>query len=352
MNILVQRSGQQFGPYPEQLARQYLTTGQLFPQDLAKDATATGAGWIALDKLLNIQAPPNTNSSNIIQNIAGKTLQDLKSFDLRLVLPWREISSLRWVQDRKLIYLALIGLAPATVIAITGGAFLGYWAIAFYFSALWAVFFYYLFKTPQVKSQLCFLCFFFTGIISISVLLVVQQIPPWTLLYSMTESQNLLLRAFGMFFGVGINEELCKAAIIFWLVRRPGSILIPQTVVFYAMLSGLGFGIYEGVAYQQTVNREQGIDTAYFLNIARLTSLPFLHAMWTGIAGYFISFSALVPAKKYGLWVLAILIPASLHASYNTFGWSILGLGTGLLSVILLMTYLSNCNQMQKQLGP
>ena len=118
------------------------------------------------------------------------------------------------------------------------------------------------------------------------------------------------------------------------------------------MLSGLGFGIYEGVAYQQTINREQGIDTAYFLNIARLTSLPFLHAMWTGIAGYFISFSALVPSKKYGLWVLAILIPAILHACYNTFGWSILGLGTGLLSVVLLMTYLSNCNQMQKQLVP
>ena len=155
-----------------------------------------------------------------------------------------------------------------------------------------------------------------------------------------------------MFLGVGINEELCKAAIILWLVRRPGSILIPQTVVFYAMISGLGFGIYEGVNYQQTVNREQVIDVAYFMNIARLTSLPFLHAIWTGIAGYFISFAALVPAKRYGLWVLAIVTPASLHASYNTFGWNILGLGAGLLSVILLMTYLSNCKQMQKQLVP
>ena len=352
MNILIQRNGQQFGPYPDHVAHSYLATGQLLPQDLAKDASLPSSPWCPLDKLLLLTSPPPAASFNVFQNIAGKTLKDLKSFDLRLILPWKEISSLRWVQDRKLIYLALIGLAPAIVIAISGGAFLGYWAIAFYFSALWAIFFYYLFKTPQVKTPFCFICFFFTGIIAISVLLVIQRIPPWTLLYSLADSKDLLLRSLGFFFGVGINEELCKAAIIFWLVKRPGNILIPQTVVFYAMLSGLGFGIYEGVAYQQTINRAQGIDTAYFLNIARLTSLPFLHAMWTGIAGYFISFSALYPAKKYGLWVLAILIPASLHAIYDIFGWNILGLGTGLLSVILLVTYLSNCKQMQTQLRP
>jgi RsiW-degrading membrane proteinase PrsW (M82 family) len=170
-------------------------------------------------------------------------------------------------------------------------------------------------------------------------------------LYPLASSSNFLSRALGMFFAVGINEEICKAAIIFWLVKRPGSILAPQTVVFYGMISGLGFGIYEGVSYQQTINREQGVDAAYFLNIARLTSLPFLHAIWTGIAAYFISFSALVPKKKYGLWILAIVTPATLHAIYNTFGWNIIGLGSGLLGVVLLMSYLSNCNQMHQHLG-
>ena len=227
---------------------------------------------------------------------------------------------------------------------------MAYWAIAFYFSALWALFFYYLFKTPQVRAPICFLCFFFTGIISIPVLLVIQNILPWSVLYGMIESPNFIARALGMFFGVGLNEELCKAAIIFWIATRPGSILMPQTVVFYGMLSGLGFGIYEGVAYQQSVNREMEIDMAYCLNLARLTSLPFLHAMWTGIASYFIAFAALQPHRKYGLWVMAICIPAGLHATYNLYGWNILGLGSGLLGVILLMTYLSNCQHMQNHL--
>lgn len=348
MNILIQRNGKLFGPYPQQLASQYLSQGQLLPQDLARDDSLAGSQWIPLSQLLSTVESP---ISAFLPVVFGKTVQDLKSFDLRLIFPWREMTTLRWFHDRKLIYLAMIGLGPAVALAITPDVSLGYWAIALYFSVLWALFFYYLFKTPQVKTPLCFLSFFFTGIISITVLLVMQKIPPWSLIYQLAESQNILSRAFGMFFAVGINEELCKAAIIFWLVRRPGSILIPQTVVFYGMISGLGFGIYEGVAYQQTINRQQGVDMAYFLNIARLTSLPFLHAIWTGIAAYFISFSALIPKRKYGLWVLAIVTPACLHATYDTFGWNIIGMGSGLISVILLMTYLSNCKQMQQQLG-
>ena len=266
-------------------------------------------------------------------------MANLKSFDLHLIFPWKEVTSLRWVQDRKLIYLAAIGLGPAVALAVTGGQSLSYWAIAFYFSSLWALFFYYLFRTKQVETWLCFTCFFVTGVVSIAILLVIQHLPPWSFFYSMADSANLLTRSLGMLLGVAINEELCKAAVIFWLVRRPGSILMPQTVVFYGMISGLGFGIYEGVNYQQTVNREQGVDTAYFLNIARLTSLPFLHAVWTGIAAYFIAFAALVPTKRHGLWVVAIITPAVLHAFYNICGWNILGLA--LLANIVTVAVLS-----------
>lgn len=345
MRIVVQRNGQKYGPYSEQTALQYMSHGQLFPHDLAQDESAgSGSNWVPLEKLLG---SPRASGSGI----AAQTLTGLKSFDIQMIFPWKEITSLRWIRDRKLINLAVIGLSPAVALAIAPGANIAYWAIAFYFSSIWALFFYYLFKTPQVAARLCFICFFFTGIISIAILLVLQNIPPWSLLYPLTDSTNFFTRALGMFFAVGINEEICKAAIVFLIVRRPGTFLAPQTVVFYGMISGLGFGIYEGVAYQQNINRGQGVDTAYFLNIARLTSLPFLHAIWTGIAAYFISFSILVPKKRYALWIIAIGIPATLHAVYDTFGWSLIGLGTGLLSVILLMTYLSNCNQMHQHLG-
>jgi RsiW-degrading membrane proteinase PrsW (M82 family) len=145
-----------------------------------------------------------------------------------------------------------------------------------------------------------------------------------------------------------VNEELCKAAVLFWWATRPGKQLTPQTVVFYGMMSGLGFGIFEGVKYQTGVNREAGVDGAYLMNIARLTSLPFIHAVWTGVAGYFIGFAALNPRKRYGLWVVAIAVPATLHGLYDAFGGGLASLVMAFLSVILLSTYLANVQQMQR----
>ena len=349
MKILVNRGGKDYGPYPVALIQQYVTDGQIFPHDLARQEGEPHASQRPLSQVLSeagiaYDAGPKGNPLRL-------AMDNIRSFELRLVFPWQEVWSRRWMRDRKLLYLAGVGLIPAIALTVSPGPWAGYWAIALYFSALWALFFYYLLRTRQVELKYCFLCFFATGLLSIPFLLLVQPIPPWRTLYAMAKSPLLPVRFVGMLFGVGINEEICKAAVVFWLVKRPGKYLIPQTVVFYAMMSGLGFGIYEGVAYQQTVNREQGVDTAYLLNVARLTSLPFLHAIWSGLAGYFISFAALYPKKQYGLWVLAIAVPAFFHAVYNTFGWGVLGLGFSLISVVLLMTYLSSCVEMQRNLA-
>ena len=349
MKIIIQRGGQDFGPYPRPLVEQYLTQGSLLPHDLAREEGRSAASSLPLSQLLARSGTGNTPATS--GNRLNIALQNLKSFDIGLLFPWTTITSLSWLKDRRLINLAAVGLAPAIALALAPDVWAGYWAIALYFSVLWALFFFYLVRTNQVESRLCVLCFAFTGIVSISVLLQVQTLPPWSILIGMAKAGSFLPRLFGMFLGVGVNEELCKAAILFWLVKRPGKLLIPQTAVFYGMISGLGFGIYEGVGYQMNINRPQGVDTAYLLNIARLTSLPFLHAVWSGIAGYFISFAALYPKKRFGLWVLAIGVPAIFHAIYNVFGWGLVGLGSALLSVILLTTYLANAVQMQRHLA-
>jgi len=347
VKVIIQRNGQLFGPYPIGLIGGYLKSGRVFLHDLARDEADAGAQWRTMDQLLQ---------QSVKAGGGGETWKDSMHqfrtvFDPGVLLPWRAIRSFQWLSDRKLLYLAGVGLAPATLLAMSSGGSVGYWAIAFYFSALWTLFFFYLFRTPQVQTIFCLACFFVTGLISIPVLLVCHHVPPIPYFLLLAHSEALLARAVGMLFGVGLWEELCKAAVLFWVVRRPGLILMPQTAVFYGMISGLGFGIYEGVAYQQSVNREHGVDDAYFLNIARLTSLPFLHAVWTGIAGYFIGFAALFSTKRHALWLCAVLVPACLHAVYNTFGWSFVGLGSGFFGVLLLMTYLATGKQTQTQLG-
>jgi RsiW-degrading membrane proteinase PrsW (M82 family) len=84
-------------------------------------------------------------------------------------------------------------------------------------------------------------------------------------------------------------------------------------MLFYGLMAGLGFGIYEGINYQTSYNFRFAIDAAgyrdratyaaeyYLLNLIRLTTLPFLHAIWTGMAGYFIGFAAQFPRRKRGM---------------------------------------------------
>src|SRR5262249_18930358 len=120
-------------------------------------------------------------------------------------------------------------------------------------------------------------------------------------------------------FGVGLPEELCKMAALFFILRREGP-LPPQVLLFYGLMAGLGFGIYEGVRYQMGRNFSEsgGVASIYYLaNLIRLTTLPFLHAIWTGIAGYFIAFAWQYPQRKVGLLIVAIGLPALLHAIYD-----------------------------------
>jgi RsiW-degrading membrane proteinase PrsW (M82 family) len=102
------------------------------------------------------------------------------------------------------------------------------------------------------------------------------------------------------------------------------------------------------------INAEQEYTTAYFLNILRLTSLPFIHAVWCGIAGYFISFASLYPKYRIALSFLAIAIPAVLHGIYDTFCGTLLGiliaLPTMFVTVILLNAYLKQGANYQSKL--
>jgi len=348
MRIIIQRSNQDFGPYPLAAIEKYLAQGSLLPHDLAREEGSPPSASIPLAKLLARAGVKDPNAGNPFV----QAVQNLKSFDLSLLFPWKTIRSLAWLNDKRLMYFAGVGLAPLATLFIalgfTGNVSLAYWAIALYFSVLWAMFFYYLFRTPQVEPRACVISFSFTAIVSISLLLLLYQIPPWSYLAALSKSPSFLPRLFGFVVGVGVHEELCKAAILFWWARRPGNPLTPQTVVFYGMMSGLGFGIYEGVRYQTGVNREAGVDAAYLMNVARLTSLPFIHAVWAGIAGYFIGFAALNPRKRYGLWVVAIAVPATLHGFYDVFAEGVLGLVFAFLSVILLSTYLAKVRDMQR----
>jgi RsiW-degrading membrane proteinase PrsW (M82 family) len=177
------------------------------------------------------------------------------------------------------------------------------------------------------------------------------RIPDWNPLYKLTsEGNSFISRIIGFTFGVGVFEESVKLISVYLLVRKSKEPLLPQTMVFYGLISGIGFGVFEGVIYQLGVNSQLDYSTSFFLNIARLTSLPFLHAIWSGISSYFLAFSFLYPTNRYSMWVIAIAIPSLLHGLYDTFTWSLPGLFVSYLGVTLLIIYLKKAKEFQNKI--
>lgn len=261
------------------------------------------------------------------------------------LLPWKEFSSGRWMRHRRAVLIAGVGLLPLFVIALlgeSGDMQQAYWAVALYFSVLWAAFFYHAFPAPKVNLRDAAFCFFGSAFSCTLLLYLAYYFTPIHWLAPWVQSDNLWLRWIGFIGSAGLAEEFCKAVILVILFRRQDK-LNPHTMLFYGLMSGLGFGIYEGVRYQFKLNWgfTQTPEGYYLLNVLRLTSLPFLHAVWSGIAGHFIGLAFNYPAHSRKLWLVAIGVPAVLHGTYNTFSRTPFGLLVAVFSVLALSRYLS-----------
>ena len=340
MQYSIERNNQTFGPYDLSTIQTYVYEGKILLQD--KVVSSQGENISVRDVLKRNNLKYKIKSGNIFSQI--------QSFGLNLLLPKDSISFKTLKEDSKLIIISLVGLAPAFLIRITGATVITFYVIALYFSLIWGLFFYSVFKTNQVSIKKTVLIFFSVQILiffSVFVLDINQFNPFYRLI---EEGNSFVNQVIGFVLGVGIFEELVKLLPVYFFLKYSKEPLLPQTVVFYGLISGIGFGVFEGVIYQISVNSKLDYNTSFFMNIARLTSLPFLHAVWTGISSYFISFSFLYPIKRYSMWLLAIFIPALLHGLYDVFTWSLIGLFIAYLGVALLIIYLKKAKDFQSKI--
>lgn len=281
----------------------------------------------------------------------GSILSQIKSIGRELILPPSVFTKEPWESDNRLFILSLVGLTLSVVLALLPvfTPFMVFYVVALYFSGIWALFFNYLFRSPQVKWKLSVAIFFVCQAV---VFLVWDLIglPTLNPFYHLIETENVALSLVSYIFGVGLTEEFFKLLPIFLILYFSKNVMKPQTMVYYGLISGVAFGVFEGVQYQMGANFQilsdvplaEGYVITFILNIARLTCLPFLHAIWCGIASYFSAFALLYPRYRKALYVLALLIPATLHGLYDFVAGisSLLTIPIVLIAVILLMVYL------------
>ena len=340
------RNNQQYGPYSVEALRQYVEGGQLLLHDTACEVNNPGNR-----QTIKYFLKQNHIKAKIPHK--GGLFAQIKDIGRELIFPKDVLQRKTWSSDKRLLLLALIGLVPLMLLELIGWfadsvPFIVFYTVSLYFSIIWGLFFYYFFRTKQVKLKTTVAIFFISQAVVFLIFgLGLNYLNPF---YFLGENSNFLIRLIFFVFAIGITEEVVKAIPLWIVSARSKEPIIPQTLVFYGLISGIAFGVFEGVQYQMTVNAELDYTSSFFLNIARLTSLPFLHAIWCGIAAYFSAFAMLYPKYRRSLYFLAIAIPALLHGLYDTLGGSIIGVLISFIGVVLLMTYLKKGVNYQSKL--
>ncbi|MBR1787024.1 MAG: PrsW family intramembrane metalloprotease [Paludibacteraceae bacterium] len=339
------RNNQTFGPYSIDVLAQYVSNGQILKCDTAYEDSQPNniktVGYFLKKEHRKVKIPHK-----------GNIFAQLKDIGRELIFPKNLTSKQHWTTDKRLLVLAIIGLTPLLILPIIQAVnvdFITFYAISLYFATIWGVFFYYLFKTQQVTLKRTITIFFITQVFVFLFFGLGANYLNVFYFLNGSESSNILIRLLFFIFAVGITEEFSKLIPIYITIRTAKEPLVPQTLVYYGLMSGIAFGVFEGVEYQMTVNSSLEYGAAFFMNIARLTSLPFLHAVWCAIGAYFLSFAQLYPKYRISLYLLSITIPALLHGIYDAMGYFI-SLPTTILSILLLMIYLKQGVNMQSKL--
>jgi len=127
-------------------------------------------------------------------------------------------------------------------------------------------------------------------------------------------SSNLLLY---LFVGGALVEEYLKYLVVKLEVLRSSELDEPIDIMLYMIIAGLGFAALENILILVKYHPFLELPKTLEISTLRFLTATFLHALCSGIVGYFlaISFFNLKKQKKFLLMGLGIAI--ALHGSYN-----------------------------------
>lgn len=338
--IYIIRNQHEYGPYEASDIARYVEEGRLLLNDKARDAESGVEGTV--EELLAARGiRPRVRNR-------GTLMEQLRYIGHAFIFPKDDMERHHIMEDKRLLILAIVGLSLSIIMLLPIGGYLVFYAVSLYFATIWGLFFAYFFRTRQISKSKAVSTFFLT---QLGVFVIFSGLNELNFFYAFT-SAPFPLSILGYILGIGLTEEFAKMIPLLVLERRAREPQLPQTMVFYGLMAGIAFGVFEGVQYQTSINIRADYTTAFVLNIARLTSLPFLHAVWAGICGYFVGMAGLYPQYRKSLYVLALAIPATLHGLYDLFAGSfyLVSLVIAFLSVFLLMAYLRRSNALRERL--
>ena len=229
------------------------------------------------------------------------------------------------------------------------------WLYSLYIAPLWAMVFWWLIRPGPLHRRHLLLA---AIIIAAEYVLVPGLTIPWE---DHLAPRNMSHNLIQWIYGVGLAEELTKAlpVLILAIILKARNVKLDVRMwMFLATLSGLFFGVYEASTVYVPHDLQAANATTVF-GVPELLERIFVdglqHALWAGIAGFFIGLGINYHRQRYPLWLLGLAIPSILHGLND---WSVSGVfGTGLwvwiliqaLSIFLFIGYATSAHAIEQE---
>ena len=238
---------------------------------------------------------------------------------VHILLPVRSwLKDPGWKQGSRLLVIAY-GLLPSIFVVLfsaTHDLSAPGWAYSLAIAPLWAVTFWVLIRPGPITKLIAWLA---VAIVAGVMVLLPTVTLPWEDALDKTATVHNLLP---WIYGVGFVEEVTKALPILvaaLLLRWVWKITLDVRIwMFLGTIAGLAFGVRESVLYTSSYlmqgNHRAGLAVPLILTFAQRVFVDgFQHAVWAGIAAFFIGMGVNYRRRRIPLILFGITLPAVLH---------------------------------------
>jgi RsiW-degrading membrane proteinase PrsW (M82 family) len=199
-------------------------------------------------------------------------------------------------------------------------------------SFIWLLFFLKKDINPEPKRMV--LKIFLYGMLSpLPILIFVLLLGIFDLEYDFFAFPVLLLTFYLLFWATA--EEILKYLAV-KINLKNSELDEPTDIILYMIIAGLGFAATENILVLFGAHPIFAFSDIFIIAFVRFISATFLHALCSGIIGYFLALSFFETKKRKKLFLKGIIIASLLHWLYN---FAILIIG-GIIGILIVITIL------------
>jgi RsiW-degrading membrane proteinase PrsW (M82 family) len=228
-------------------------------------------------------------------------------------------------------FVALVGVPPAALALFPGSSGLLGLAIvlAAYFAAVWFLVLRAVVRPHRVGAAL------------VAQVAVAELVLVLAYLFGVGPDVEAHGNLFVDVAAIGLPEELLKLLPVVAVVLLQRRLrFAPRDVLFLAATSGLVFGAIEAVDYAVLLNDYSGAGMALVL---RFATDSISHALWAGVAGYFLGLAThhRAAAPRLALAGIGLGVPVLLHGvnDWTPVNGTVLWVGVQVVSALLFLGY-------------